>query len=176
LFKLEVQRLNESRLFPTFEKIKELDNPRAEVISYANKYLETIRSLSLKREMRARNSRDSVVALFGDDYPRMIRTYTNEALSRIVLRQDQFEKIKENSEGRLLRDFEPVYQIPEEGGILRGPFYGSLKRTGTFLSDTLSSNILVIWMMSALLFLVLYVDGLKKLIKFSSFKRFKRKS
>lgn len=160
----EISGLNKTKQFRTFKKPERIlswdENTKAEIENQLNE----IREIALKREMKARVLKDSVIRELGNDYAKYISNYSNEQLSRLVLRQDQFNKIQTSESQRLVRNFEPVYQIPKNEGFFSGPFYGALKFTGFGYMKTFKANIIILWIMTFMMFILLYFDGLSWII------------
>ncbi|MBC7390326.1 MAG: hypothetical protein H7329_14005, partial [Opitutaceae bacterium] len=92
----------------------------------------------------------------------------NESLSDLVKKLDNKNRIMEYK-GKLLQVFDPVFLNPELKGRSalnyrthlyspKKPFFGKLFETFTF-------NICVIWIMTVLFFITLYVNFLKKILE-----------
>jgi ABC transport system ATP-binding/permease protein len=94
------------------------------------------------------------------------KKYTNDYLSDIVT--GSTKKIKITIENKkLLRLVDPIYHISEPTGMLdyRSHFYAPQKHfMGSYFS-TFYFNLMVIWFMSILLFITLYVDFFRKCIQ-----------
>jgi ABC-type multidrug transport system ATPase subunit len=97
-------------------------------------------------------------------YLKLKRTCHNEQLAQVVLnRTDLHKLVKQN--GILLRKMDPVYMYPlMKNG--RAHFFASVKQFGDNHIYTLVFNMLVIWMMSVVLYLLLRYNVLKKAIDF----------
>jgi len=160
IIKNEVVKMNTRRDCGTFIQPERLLYSNQQVKNDLNDYLQHVRDLSIRREKKARYSRDSVISILGPSYAAFVNEYTNDQLNKLVLRKDQFDKIKSGENGRLVRDFEPVYQIPRVGDMLQGPFYGALKRLAGYYVPTVIANVVVIWSMTLLLIVILYFNGL----------------
>ena len=160
IIKNEVVKMNNRRDCGTFIQPERLLHSNQQVKNDLNDYLQHVRDLSIRREKKARYSRDSVISILGPSYAAFVNEYTNDQLNKLVLRKDQFDKIKSGENGRLVRDFEPVYQIPRVGDMLQGPFYGALKRFAGYYVPTVIANVVVIWSMTLLLIVILYFNGL----------------
>lgn len=89
--------------------------------------------------------------------------YFNESISSIV--RKEFEKNKILRQGNnLVQMADPIYQIPEPSGFLsfRTHFFAPVKHLGGHFFETLWFNITIVWILTALLYAVLYFDLLKK--------------
>ncbi|MGK7390022.1 MAG: ATP-binding cassette domain-containing protein [Candidatus Cyclobacteriaceae bacterium M2_1C_046] len=91
--------------------------------------------------------------------------YYNESLADLVKNVNTSDRILEY-EGKLIQQINPVFNEPVETGILsyRTHFFAPEKN---FLGATFSTfwfNMLVIWFMSAIFYITLYFEWLKKLV------------
>jgi ABC-type multidrug transport system ATPase subunit len=87
--------------------------------------------------------------------------YHNKALAELVKRKKNPEKIIQKDH-KLYRKFEPIYKKPDlKNG--RAEFYSPTKRIGDdFYMNTVTFNILVIWIFIALLYIFLYFNLLER--------------
>jgi len=161
----EIITMNAHRDCGTFIQPERLLQINQQVKSDLNDYLQHVWALSIRREKKARASRDSVIHVLGPNYAALVNEYTNDQLNKLVLRKDQFDKIKVGENGRLVRNFEPIYQVPKSGDMLQGPFYGAVKKFAGQNVSSVVANIVVIWCMTILLMVVLYFNGLTYLLK-----------
>jgi hypothetical protein len=75
---------------------------------------------------------------------------------------------------RLIRKFEPVYMIPTSR-LGRAHFYAPVKILGNRTIDTLSFNVIVLWIMSVLLYFTLYFDVIRKTFSFFETARLRKR-
>ena len=75
---------------------------------------------------------------------------------------------------RLIRKFEPVYMIPTSR-LGRAHFYAPVKIVGNRTIDTLSFNVIVVWIMSVLLYFTLYFDVIRKTFSFFETARLRKR-
>ena len=129
-----------------------------------------------KLEVAARIEKDRLIALKGSSVSDLQMKYTNEQLDRMLKKSDNFEKIYASEGGALIRDFEPVFQLPEAGIIAAGQHYAPYKSFGNSLVETKTANILVIWLMNVLLYILLELDALRRLIELPEKLNFRSKS
>jgi hypothetical protein len=75
-----------------------------------------------------------------------------------------------------VQHYDPIYQdpIPVSPISIRTHFYSPVKPFLGKTFDTYWFNIAVVWILTLLFYVVLYYDGLKKLLTFSE--RFKKKN
>lgn len=92
--------------------------------------------------------------------------YYNENLADLLLNKTAENKIIEGK-GFLIRKKDPVFMEPESKSG-QAHFYAPVKIIGSLKISTFWFNFAVIWLMSALLYLTLLHDTLRKAIEFSS--------
>jgi ABC transport system ATP-binding/permease protein len=89
--------------------------------------------------------------------------FRNESLTEIVTNRNDVNVIVEY-EGRLVQKSDPVYLVPERGGIFDAHFYAPAKWIFGQRVPTLWANVLVLWSMSLVLAILLYLDVFPKLM------------
>lgn len=89
--------------------------------------------------------------------------HQNIVLSEILLNHNSTNKLLE-TDNRIIQKADPVYMMPLSN-IGRAHFYAPFKIVGKYRIDTLVFNILVIWIMCIVLFITLYFNSLKGLIR-----------
>jgi hypothetical protein len=95
--------------------------------------------------------------------------YYNEALAEIVLNKRSIEQFV-FSNGSIIRKKHPGYMKPE-GEWGRAHFYAPSKRVGFFTLSTPVFNMLIVWLGVGLLYVTLYLDLLRRVIRyFETFK------
>lgn len=92
------------------------------------------------------------------------RRYTNEALDMHLLNKRNFQQIEVYPD-LIVRKKQPVYNVPDNHWG-RAHFYAPSKRFGEFVIPTVWFNCIVIWIGSAILYLTLYFDLLRRLISY----------
>lgn len=95
--------------------------------------------------------------------------YFNESLADLVLNNNELNKIVEQN-SRLIQFLDPVYNLPEHK-FGRAHFYSAKKRFAGLIVDTVWFNVIVIWVMSLILYLMLVNNTLRKILE--SFEKFK---
>jgi ABC-type multidrug transport system ATPase subunit len=89
--------------------------------------------------------------------------YHNDALAEVVLNRHDFEKIYVSSEGRLVQAKDPIFREP----LLRtgrAHLYAPYKLLGSYRIPTVWFNVGVMWLVSLLFYVTLYVDLLRFLV------------
>ena len=95
--------------------------------------------------------------------------YFNESLSDLVRNIDTKNRILEH-EGSLIQQIDPIYQtaLPKNPFDYRTIFFCSNKNFMGLTVDTFTFNVIVIWFMSLILFVLLYFEALKRAINIGS--------
>jgi ABC-type multidrug transport system ATPase subunit len=100
--------------------------------------------------------------------------YYNSSLADLAANKKDFIPIMRYND-RLIRKFEPVYMIPTSR-IGRAHFYAPVKIIGSRTIDTLSFNVIVLWIMSVLLYFTLYFDAIRKTFSFFETAKLRKRS
>ncbi len=98
-----------------------------------------------------------------EDIVSMKNNFENESIRDLVMNNNELRKV-EIRKGKIIRKYAPVYQ-KSKSKTGRAQFYASQKKLGNFEIDTFAFNISVIWFMNLVLYILLYFEGLKKLIE-----------
>jgi hypothetical protein len=134
-------------------------------------FLGTIRRIHLSRQKRARNEKQEIISKMTntpaqfDAYQKMIRDYTNNQVTSLVLDNKETTRILEHN-GRLVQKIYPIYMDPIPTSLLdfRTQFYLPQKHFLGYYFGTLYFNVIVMWSMTVFLIVALYYDLLRKLI------------
>lgn len=96
--------------------------------------------------------------------------YTNKYLFDLVTNSYEKDRIIIDSFNyRFIQVLDPIFKNPESGNRLLGlstHFYAPYKYLGGKLVSTYSFNLIIIWIMNLFIFLVLYLDIVKKILNF----------
>ena len=139
-------------------------------------YFDNMKSQSLRLRSNAIQQKEEITAALIHDlngeqaYLKLKNNHDNESLAEMVLNKRELTRILEH-DNRLLRKFEPIYMIPTSS-FGRAQFYAPVKIIGSKTMDTLWFNIMVIWVMSAVLYLTLYFDVIRKMLVLFNRSRF----
>ena len=89
----------------------------------------------------------------------------NESIIFFLKNSATDERLIEN-DGKLIQKMYPIYQdpVPEHALDFRTHFYAPSKHFAGSYFETLSFNVMIIWVMSFILFITLYFDFLRKLV------------
>jgi hypothetical protein len=110
-----------------------------------------------------------------DGYRLLRDNYHNEGISDIVRKVYEKNKILEFRQ-ELVQHYDPIYQdpVPISPISIRTHFFSPVKPLLGKTFDTYWFNIAVVWVLTLLFYVILYYDGLKKLLNLSE--RFKKKN
>jgi hypothetical protein len=140
-------------------------------------YLDSLKRKFLRFRQTATDSKDavsySVEKVIGKEALVALRDeYENKKLIFIVLDQAPDEKTFDYKD-KIIQKFNPGYMKPtSESG--RAHFYAPVKKLGRMEIDTFWFNILVIWLVSVILYVCLYMNLFQKITTFFESLRFKR--
>ena len=134
-------------------------------------WLENYRSALRKHRDRLTREKDLLIDSLKteagglESYIHLKRTHYNEQLAQLVLNRNNLYKVIKK-DGQLLRKMDPVYAYPSRRNG-RAHFYASLKQLGDTYIPTAYFNLMAIWFMTLILFVLLRYSVLRKIIDFS---------
>jgi ABC-type multidrug transport system ATPase subunit len=91
------------------------------------------------------------------------RKYYNNAVAEVVLNQNDFEKIRISDDGHLVQIKDPIFREPSSR-FGRAHLYSPHKILGSTKISTIWFNIGVMWLGSALMYVMLYFDWLRIIV------------
>ncbi|MCU4175892.1 ATP-binding cassette domain-containing protein [Marinilabiliaceae bacterium N1Y90] len=156
-----------------FDNLDQL-NPKdftPEIASNLEAYLETLLDHYGKIFTEANSKIDRFISsnLKGnrEKFNRIKDEYHNESIEDVVRKTFDKNKILRDGD-KLVQVVDPIYQIPEPSHYLdyRAHFLAPQKHFAGRYFDTLWFNISVVWLLTLLMYLVLYFDLLKKSLDF----------
>ena len=130
------------------------------------------RSLKVYFRLKSRSyqdQRDSLIRQISsrigqDEFIKLKDEYYNDNLANYVLNSLNATKIYDNG-NRFIQKADPVFMKPGSK-IGRAHFFAPYKQVASLKINTLLFNLFFIWMMNAFLFVALYYNLLKRLIRF----------
>lgn len=155
--------------------IHSFNDPSADEI---RKYLEQLNSYFRQKNNNAKSKLDNLnvqlISQLGGDEAliKFKNTYYNSSLADLARNSKEIDKIIPYK-NKLIRKYEPVYMKPTSRAG-RAHFYAPVKIIGSSAIDTLTFNVIVLWIMSVLLYFTLYFDVIRKTISFFETARFKK--
>ncbi len=148
-----------------------LETVDSELIDATRHYLSNVRRFYIKIYNKASERRDDIIRSFQktseekESFIKLKRDYHNDRLAEFVENSNETVRIIEYK-GKLIQKIDPIYLDPEHNCI-KAHFYAPQKKfLGEFYS-TFWINMIVIWCMSAILYIILYFRGLKRLLEIS---------
>lgn len=141
------------------------DNTLATYLTnFRKKYLDQYNAITARKEA-------DIAALqknAGYDVLEFKNRYYNEDLADLVKNVNTKERILEYK-GQLIQQINPVFHEPEQTGFLnyRTHFFAPTKTLFGSRFDTYWFNLMVIWLTTALLYILLYFEALRKLLRLS---------
>lgn len=144
------------------------DKLNSQVVEATKTYIKTINKAYIRAYNKASDDRDEIIRSFQktpqdkDRFIQLKRDYYNDRLAEFVENSNEPVRIVEYK-GRLIQKIDPIYLDPESD-LLKAHFYAPRKKFFGTYYDTFWVNTIVIWLMSILLFLILYYRGLRKLL------------
>lgn len=172
LIKSELLKLAKSLKIPVFNKIDSLsiNNSNKPLLASTREYLRKARlrasgmlEIAIEHknkrieELTAQMGRENLISLKENNY--------NNALSDELLNRRETNKIVFRTENGFANNYEPVFRVPERKSG-RAHFYAPVKQIGTFQIDTLKFNLMILWLMIFLLYILLLTNGLEKTSRF----------
>ncbi len=139
------------------------------IIRETRKYISKVNRYYIKIYNRANDQRDNIIRKHQrtdedkQEFIALKRNYHNDQLAEFVENNNEVVRIVEYK-GHIYQKIDPIYLDPEEK-FLKAHFYAPRKLLGNKFYDTFWVNTLVIWVMSLILYIILYFRLLKRLIE-----------
>lgn len=137
-----------------------------EAITAARDYLDTVNRVYIREYNRANNEKDAVVTAAtrqdADGFMKLKERYYNKSLEEFVKNSNENERSIE-FKGRIIQKIDPIFLDPEQK-FVKAHFYSPRKQIfGTYV-DTFWVNIMVIWAMTIMTYIVLSLRLLKRFL------------
>jgi len=136
-----------------------------EIIEDALNYNENIRKYYVACSNNAKNRKDALVTKLqsadSKAFLDMRDNYANEALEEFVINKNETEKIIEYHD-EIIQKLDPIYMDPKHN-FIQSHFYSPAKRIFGMEMDTYWVNLIVLWFINLISYLLLYFRILKKL-------------
>ena len=164
----QLQIVGSERL-PEFEQLT-IEKIDLNTIEKTEEFLVILRRIYNNRFKRAKSDQSAITdrlkAQLRDpqNLAKLRNQYHNETIEDLVLNKGIDRIVEED--GRLIQKIYPVFMLPETDGIFnfRTQFLVSFKPFLGTLIPTFAFNVLVIWAMTAFLFIMLFYDVLGRLL------------
>jgi ABC-type multidrug transport system ATPase subunit len=168
----------------TFDHLEDLTPDRAslETLDHVRKYLNEIKGYNIKLYNKANTQKDKLTRDLHkseeakDVFFRIKREQNNESLEEFVKNSNVSDRIIQYK-NRLYQKIHPIYMDPEHK-FIKAHFYAPRKQVFGNYFSTFAVNIVVIWFMTLIFYLILYYRLLKKFLDFFEYisQRFKREA
>ena len=151
-----------------FYKVFNEERPDSSTFRQIESWLTSLEKKFSTRYRIARNSRDSLIKTFGTtdiEKAKLVRLktdYYNKGLATFVLNSDITDQFIEKPK-RIFRKYEPGFMPPTTHNG-RAHFCAPFKMIGNLKIDTFWFNLIVIWLVSLVLYIVLYFNILRKIL------------
>jgi ABC-type multidrug transport system ATPase subunit len=138
-----------------------------DIVDAAISHIEMIRRYYIAYSNNAKDKKDILITQAQADnneaFLRLKAQHFNEALEEFVTNANETDKILEYK-GEIIQKSDPIYMDPESN-FIKAHFYAPYKKIFGLEVDTFVVNTLVLWVMTIMLYLVLYFRLLKKLLE-----------
>ena len=120
--------------------------------------------------IRKDSAYSALTKVYGKDgFYEIKKTHFNESISDLVENRNEFNMIIQ-AEDRLIQKKDPIYMDPYNH-FGRAHFYAPVKIIGNLKIDTVLYNVIILWIMIGILYMLLLDDTLRKIIHLFSGKK-----
>jgi ABC-type multidrug transport system ATPase subunit len=166
----EIEELDRAGVVPPFASVDSIVPPgfSDRVAEAAKEHLRKIQDIYKAKKNRLRKQSDEKVMnlnnQFGSNYLYDLKQkYNNLAIQDLVMNSGSSEYYRETESG-LMQKIAPIYKVPDYNNG-RAQFFASEKRVPGLSISTLYFNVFVIWLMSLFLYIALYYNWFRKLLR-----------
>jgi ABC-type multidrug transport system ATPase subunit len=151
-----------------FEYIEALkpDKVTIDIVNAALIYVESLRKHYIAYYNNAKDRKDAIVTKLQTDdnsgFLKLRDNYSNESLEEFVTNKNETSKTIEYK-GEIIQKLDPIYMDPKFK-VIRAHFYSPTKQIFGVKTDTLIVNVIVLWLMTSIYYIILYFRLLKKLL------------
>jgi hypothetical protein len=143
----------------------EIDKFNLSIEKEMNELLDTMKHVFTSRQKKATASSDSIKKKFDREWLLSLSLKNqNEQLNSLVLAQDETVLTYETND-RIIRKFAPGY-MKATSRIGRAHFYAPSKKLGNLEIKTFRFNVIVVWVISLLLYIALYLKLPERILLF----------
>jgi len=139
------------------------DKINGEILDYTGAYIKALSDAYTEAYREAYLESNEIKQEFDlEKLQELKRKYHNTSLEEFVTNKNEFEKIVEFN-GKLIQKTDPIYNDPDSR-FIKAHFYAPRKMLfGTYV-QTIWVNVMVIWFMTIVLYILLYYRVLKRLL------------
>ncbi len=138
----------------------------APAVAAARDYIERVRRYYIAVSKKTVEARDHVILAYEkadrDAFIRLKKQYTNESLQEFVRNDNEKDRIK-RYRNRLYQNYDQIFYDPDHP-MIKAHFYAPRKQLFGHYAETLTVNVMVIWLMTIVLYLLLYFRVLYHLL------------
>ncbi len=132
-----------------------------EILAYTEEYLNALKDFYLKTYKAAVNKINDITLSYNlEKLQGLKRNHANKTLEEFVTNKKTFDYFTE-SNGDMIQVRDPIYQDPSNK-FVKAHFYAPRKMIAGAFVPTLWVNVMVIWVMTIVLYMLLYFRVLKK--------------
>jgi ABC-type multidrug transport system ATPase subunit len=136
-----------------------------EILAYTREYLQTLKEFYTKTFKAAINKIEAINQSYAlDERLKLEQRYSNKTLEEFVTNNKSFDYYTEYK-GDMIQKRYSIYQDPTHK-FIKAQFYAPRKMIAGKFVPTLWVNVMVIWIMTIILYLLLYFRVLKKFLDF----------
>ncbi len=133
-----------------------------------NKFLNVIQKKYTYDVNEAAKSIQNLIQQIGlKKYTELKNNFVNEALQMIVTNRLEINKVIV-LDNEIHSNYKPIYTLPEKNSFFKSHFYSPYKYAFGYRIKTFYINIIVLWGMSFITYVLLYFDLFKKLIRLTN--------
>lgn len=139
------------------------DEINGEILEYTREYLETLKSFYSKTFKGAVTKINQIIGSYNlNELSELERHYSNNSLEEFVTNNKSFDYFTE-TKGDMVQKRDPIYLDPTNR-FIKAHFYAPRKMIAGIFVPTIWVNILVIWVMTFVLYMLLYFRVLKRIL------------
>jgi ABC-type multidrug transport system ATPase subunit len=142
------------------------DKVTPEIIKSAIAYVESVRKFHIRKYNDANSVKDGIITKMESEnkeaYQKLRNDNFNISLEEFVTLKNETQKIVEYK-GELIQALDPIYMDPDHK-FIKAHFYAPTKQVFGYYVDTYKINVLIIWLMTSVLYLLLYFRVLKRIL------------
>jgi hypothetical protein len=135
-----------------------------DVVASAQNYVEIVRKYYVRKYIEANVKEDELITTMESKdkagFQKLRNDYFNTSLEEFVVSKNENQKTIDYR-GELVQKLDPIYMDPKHK-FIKAHFYSPTKPIFGLRIDTYIINVLVIWTMTLVLYLILYFRLLKK--------------
>jgi ABC-type multidrug transport system ATPase subunit/uncharacterized tellurite resistance protein B-like protein len=170
LLRSEIEDEMKENTLITFNHLSELtpEMINKDILESLHKYLNEIKAYNIKLYKKANEAHDKLTReLQGTDedkeaFNKIKREQNNESLEDFVKNSNVSDRIIQYK-SRLYQKFDPIYMDPDHK-LIKAHFYAPRKQVFGNYFSTFIINIVIIWLMTLIFYIILYYSLLKKLL------------